>query len=154
MELFDELQQKVTHIFNLDAIYDLAIPEKIDRIVNTIIRSRFVKGHSQTGETIIFDGRYFNLNFLDPYISSERETVVNLVTIDYIIQTTLSPALYNEGRENLSFNWSQPKLRLENFMNFSLMNCIRKTKRPYSNGTKPSAPIKGPMKAYLGQEDP
>ncbi|WP_411730391.1 hypothetical protein [Peribacillus sp. CSMR9] len=55
-----------------------------------------VKGHSQTGETIKFDGRYFNLNFLDTYISSERETVVNLVTIDYIIQATLSLALYNE----------------------------------------------------------
>lgn len=36
MELFDELQQKVTHIFNLDAIYDLAIPEKIDRLVNVV----------------------------------------------------------------------------------------------------------------------
>ncbi|WP_412547091.1 SDR family oxidoreductase [Peribacillus simplex] len=75
----------------------------------TIIRPRIVKGHSQTGETIKFNGRYFNLNFLDTYITSERETVVNLVTIDYIIQATLSLTLYNEGRENLSFNWAQPK---------------------------------------------
>ncbi|RRN72583.1 hypothetical protein EI200_07445 [Peribacillus simplex] len=161
-------------MFHLDAIYDLVVPEKIDRLANvvgtehvnefakgvtnlkrytyfsnryvagnregiltsmncafrkalriimngqnlrlnylsrsykeipiTIIRPRIVKGHSQTGETIKLDGRYFILNFLDPYISSEREMVVNLVTIDYIIQATLSLALYNEGRENLSFN--------------------------------------------------
>ncbi|MFJ7639264.1 SDR family oxidoreductase [Peribacillus sp. NPDC097206] len=170
------LQQEITHVFHLAAIYDLAVPEKIAQLVNvvgtkhvnewvkgipnlvrytyfstayvagnregdlfehelvlpksfknhyertkydaellveqlksevptTIIRPGIVKGHSKTGETIKFDGPYFILNFLDrlsflpmyPYISSERETVVNLVPVDYIIQATAYLALYKEG---------------------------------------------------------
>ena len=170
------LQQKITHVFHLAAIYDLAVPEKIAQLVNvegtkhvnewvkginnlkrytyfstayvagnregnlyehelilpksfknhyertkydaevlveelksevpvTIIRPGIVKGHSKTGKTIKFDGPYFILNFLDrlsflpmyPYISSERETVVNLVPVDYIIQATAYLALYKDG---------------------------------------------------------
>lgn len=176
LEVYHELQQQVTHLFHLAAIYDLAVPEKLARLVNvvgtkqvdewakgvialkrytyfstayvagrregclyehelklpmsfrnhyeqtkyeaelmveelkkeipiTIIRPGIVKGHSQTGQTIKFDGSYFILNFLDrlsflpffPYISSDRETVVNLVPIDYIIQATAFLALYKEG---------------------------------------------------------
>ncbi|MFJ7752176.1 SDR family oxidoreductase [Peribacillus muralis] len=176
LEVYHELQQQVTHLFHLAAIYDLAVPEKLARLVNvvgteqvnqwakgatvlkrytyfstayvagtregclyehelklpksfknhyertkyeaellveqlkkeipiTIIRPGIVKGHSQTGQTIKFDGPYFILNFIDrlsfmpflPYISSKRDTVVNLVPIDYIIQATAFLALYKEG---------------------------------------------------------
>ncbi|MCK1992718.1 SDR family oxidoreductase [Peribacillus muralis] len=176
LDVYHELQQQVTHLFHLAAIYDLAVEEKLARLVNvvgtkqvnewakgvtglkrytyfstayvagmregslyedelelpksfknhyertkyeaevlveelkkeipiTIIRPGIVKGHSQTGQTIKFDGPYFILNFLDrlsflpffPYISSERDTVVNLVPIDYIIQATAFLALYKEG---------------------------------------------------------
>ncbi|MFC9596595.1 SDR family oxidoreductase [Peribacillus butanolivorans] len=175
-DLIHNLQQEITHVFHLAAIYDLAVPEKIAQLVNvvgtkhvnewvkgltklkrytyfstayvvgnregnlyehelvfpksfknhyertkfdaellveelkkevpiTIIRPGIVKGHSQTGHTIKFDGPYFILNFLDrlsflplfPNISSERETVVNLVPIDYIIQATAYLALYKES---------------------------------------------------------
>lgn len=136
LEVYHELQQQVTHLFHLAAIYDLAVPEKLARLVNvvgtkqvnewakgvialkrytyfstayvagmregclyehelklpmsfrnhyertkyeaelmveelkkeipiTIIRPGIVKGHSQTGQTIKFDGPYFILNFLD-----------------------------------------------------------------------------------------
>ncbi|WP_285766388.1 SDR family oxidoreductase [Peribacillus sp. SI8-4] len=176
LDVYHELQQQVTHLFHLAAIYDLAVPERLARLINvmgtkqvnewakgvtalkrytyfstayvagmregclyeheltrpksfknhyeqtkyeaellveelkkeipiTIIRPGIVKGHSRTGETIKFDGPYFILNFLDrlsflpffPYISTERETVVNLVPIDYIIQATAFLALYKEG---------------------------------------------------------
>lgn len=71
----------------------------------TIIRPGIVKGHSQTGETIKFDGPYFILNFLDrlsflpvhPYIGRKTESVVNLVAIDYIIQAASYLALYKGG---------------------------------------------------------
>jgi nucleoside-diphosphate-sugar epimerase len=61
----------------------------------TIIRPGIVKGHSQTGETIKFDGPYFMMNFLDrlkflPLLPKlgKGEAYVNLVPIDYIIQAT------------------------------------------------------------------
>jgi hypothetical protein len=54
-----------------------------------------VKGHSNTGETIKFDGPYFIMNFLErlkflPLIPrlGKGEAYVNLVPIDYIIQAT------------------------------------------------------------------
>ncbi|WP_026566240.1 SDR family oxidoreductase [Bacillus sp. UNC41MFS5] len=160
------LQHRVTHVFHLAAIYDLAVPREIAQKVNvngtenvnewvqrlpnieryiyfstayvvgnregtlyetelikptsfknhyeqtkyeaevlvetlkkevpvTIIRPGIVKGHSDTGETIKFDGPYFIMNFLDrlkflPLIPrlGKGEAYVNLVPIDYIIQAT------------------------------------------------------------------
>ena len=172
----ETLQHRVTHVFHLAAIYDLAVPEKAAQLVNvvgtthvnewvrgvvnleryvyfstayvagnregilyeselvsppsfknhyertkfdaevlveelkkevpvTIIRPGIVKGHSTTGQTIKFDGPYFILNFLDrlnflpihPYISGEKNAVVNLVPVDYIIQAAAHLALYKEG---------------------------------------------------------
>lgn len=62
----------------------------------TIIRPGIVKGHSKSGETIKFDGPYMILNILDqlrkmpffPLIGS-GETVVNLVPIDFIVNSVL-----------------------------------------------------------------
>ncbi|MEH7084876.1 SDR family oxidoreductase [Neobacillus drentensis] len=160
------LHHRITHVFHLAAIYDLAVPREIAQKVNvngtenvnewvkrlpnlvryiyfstayvvgnregilyetelieptgfknhyeqtkyeaevlvetlkkevpvTIIRPGIVKGHSNTGKTIKFDGPYFIMNFLDrlkflPLIPrlGKGEAYVNLVPIDYIIQAT------------------------------------------------------------------
>ncbi|ETT85653.1 SDR family oxidoreductase [Viridibacillus sp. FSL R5-0477] len=57
----------------------------------TIIRPGIVRGHSQTGETVKFDGPYFFLNMIDrlkcfpiiPYIGQSNARL-NVVPIDYI----------------------------------------------------------------------
>ena len=59
----------------------------------TIIRPGIVRGHSETGETIKFDGPYFFLNMVDklkclpfiPYVGQSKSTI-NVVPIDYIIE--------------------------------------------------------------------
>ncbi|MFS0783962.1 SDR family oxidoreductase [Bacillus sp. 1P06AnD] len=68
----------------------------------TIIRPGIVKGHSVTGETVKFDGPYFILNTLRslkkwlpivPYIGRSTSKI-NLVPVDYIIQSVSFLALY------------------------------------------------------------
>ncbi|MGY0693789.1 SDR family oxidoreductase [Virgibacillus sp. FSP13] len=160
------LQQSVTHVFHLAAIYDLAVPKDLAYNVNvngtqhmndwvqtlirlkryiyfstayvsgaregriyehelvegqtfknhyektkyeaellvdglkkvvptTIIRPGIVKGNSQTGHTIKFDGLYFMLNFLDnlsflpviPYLG-DGQPEGNFVPADYVLQAT------------------------------------------------------------------
>ncbi|MFC4559080.1 SDR family oxidoreductase [Virgibacillus kekensis] len=160
------LQETVTHVFHLAAVYDLAVPQDIAFKVNvdgteninnwvktlgnleryiyfstayvagkregkiyeeelaegqlfknhyeetkyhaevlvdglkssvptTIIRPGIVKGHSQTGQTIKFDGIYFMLNLLDrlqfmpviPYIG-EGIPEGNFVPSDYVLKAT------------------------------------------------------------------
>jgi len=61
----------------------------------TIIRPGIVRGHSETGETIKFDGPYFFLNMVDklkwlpfiPYIGQSTSTI-NVVPVDYIINAS------------------------------------------------------------------
>lgn len=61
----------------------------------TIIRPGIVRGHSQTGETIKFDGPYFFLNLVErlkglpfiPYIGQTSSTI-NVVPVDYIINAS------------------------------------------------------------------
>jgi thioester reductase-like protein len=61
----------------------------------TIIRPGIVRGHSETGETIKFDGPYFFLNMVDklkylpfiPYIGQSKSTI-NVVPVDYIINAS------------------------------------------------------------------
>ena len=58
----------------------------------TIIRPGIVRGHSETGETIKFDGPYFFLNMVDrlkclpfiPYVGQSK-SAINVVPIDYIM---------------------------------------------------------------------
>jgi nucleoside-diphosphate-sugar epimerase len=169
------LKEKVTHVFHLAAIYDLAVPREIAFKINvqgtsnvnvwvlefpyleryvyfstayivgtregilfetelirpesfknhyeetkyeaevlvenlkakipvTIIRPGIVKGHSESGETIKFDGPYFMMNFLDrlkflpilPRLGSGK-AYVNLVPIDYIIQATAYLSFLAQG---------------------------------------------------------
>ncbi|MGE7941598.1 SDR family oxidoreductase [Lysinibacillus xylanilyticus] len=61
----------------------------------TIIRPGIVRGHSETGETVKFDGPYFFLNMVDklkclpfiPYIGRSQSTI-NVVPVDYIINAS------------------------------------------------------------------
>jgi thioester reductase-like protein len=166
-DILNELKQKVTHVFHLAAIYDLAVPFEPARRVNvlgtsqintfvkslstlkryvyfstafvagkrqgivyenelehdsgfnnhyeatkyeaellvenlkndvpvTIIRPGIVVGHSQTGETLKFDGPYFILNLIrhlrympiHPNIG-KGSAKVNIVPLDYLIEATI-----------------------------------------------------------------
>ena len=59
----------------------------------TIIRPGIVRGHSETGETIKFDGPYFFMNLIDnlkwlpfiPFVGS-KTSEMNVVPIDYIFK--------------------------------------------------------------------
>ncbi|MFF5996936.1 SDR family oxidoreductase [Lysinibacillus sp. KU-BSD001] len=73
----------------------------------TIIRPGIVRGHSETGETIKFDGLYFLFNMIDtlstspliPYIGSKRATI-NVVPVDYILKAVsyICTAVEAEGK--------------------------------------------------------
>lgn len=62
----------------------------------TIIRPGIVRGHSETGETIKFDGPYFFMNMIDrlkwmpiiPYVGKTK-ACINVVPIDYIINAVV-----------------------------------------------------------------
>ena len=59
----------------------------------TIIRPGIVRGHSETGKTIKFDGPYFFLNMIDslkglpfiPFVGSKKSEI-NVVPVDYIFK--------------------------------------------------------------------
>ncbi|MRH43865.1 NAD-dependent epimerase/dehydratase family protein [Aquibacillus halophilus] len=166
-ELNEQLSKKITHVFHLAAIYDLAVPKRlaydvnvtgtnqvndwilnlhtiqryiyfstayvsgtregriveteleanqtfknhyeqtkfeaeklvrsvIDKVPTTIIRPGVVKGNSETGETVKFDGPYFMLNMFEnlrflpiiPYLGTGAAEG-NFVPIDYILKATI-----------------------------------------------------------------
>ncbi len=72
---------------------ELLVDKLKDKIPTTIIRPGIVMGHSQTGETLKFDGPYFILNLfrhvrflpIIPYIG-EGNARLNVVPQDYIIK--------------------------------------------------------------------
>lgn len=83
-------------------------------IPTTIIRPGIVKGHSETGETIKFDGPYFMLNFLDtlkflPFIPhlGRGEAEFNVVPIDYIVKGTCHLA-FSEKAEGKTLHLTDP----------------------------------------------
>lgn len=177
-KVMEELKKKITHVFHLAAIYDLAVPKDIAYEVNvngtsnlnkwvrdlpnliryiyfstayvsgkregkiyeheliegqdfrnhyehtkylaevnvqkdmhniptTIIRRGVVKGHSETGDTIKFDGLYFMLNVLDkirylpviPYFGKGTPEG-NFVPSDYVIKATSYLAINPIGEGN------------------------------------------------------
>ncbi|WHX24820.1 SDR family oxidoreductase [Virgibacillus halodenitrificans] len=81
----------------------------------TIIRPGIVRGHSETGKTIKFDGIYFMLNLLDhlrfsptiPYIG-HGDAEGNFVPVDYVLKATsyLSLATIGTGK---TYHLTDPK---------------------------------------------
>ncbi|RSK25730.1 3-beta hydroxysteroid dehydrogenase [Bacillus sp. HMF5848] len=75
---------------------EVLVQSIVDKVPLTIIRPGIVVGHSQTGETIKFDGPYFILNFFDklqflpiiPYLGNGKADG-NFVPIDYIFNATI-----------------------------------------------------------------
>lgn len=94
---------------------EVLVDDLKDTIPITIIRPAVVKGDSETGQTIKFDGLYFLLNFLDkisfmpvlPYFG-DGEPEGNFVPNDYILQATsyLAIALVGEGK---TYHLTDPK---------------------------------------------
>lgn len=74
---------------------ELLVEELKATVPVTIIRPGIVRGHSQTGKTIKFDGPYFFMNMIDrlkwmpiiPYVGKTK-ACINVVPIDYIINAT------------------------------------------------------------------
>ncbi|WP_318615954.1 SDR family oxidoreductase [Sporosarcina sp. YIM B06819] len=75
---------------------ELLVEELKSDVAVTIIRPGIVRGHSETGQTIKFDGPYFFMNMIDrlkwmpiiPYVG-KTTACINVVPIDYIINATV-----------------------------------------------------------------
>lgn len=75
---------------------ELLVEELKERVAVTIIRPGIVRGHSETGETIKFDGPYFFMNMIErlkwlpmtPYIGKSG-AFLNVVPIDYIMSASV-----------------------------------------------------------------
>ncbi|MDQ0972917.1 nucleoside-diphosphate-sugar epimerase [Neobacillus niacini] len=126
----------------------------------TIIRPGIVKGHSQTGETIKFDGPYFIMNFSEklkflPILPKlgKGEAYVNLVPIDYIIQATTYLSFFENGIGK-TYHLTDPRPYRASEIYIILMEELL-NKKPI--GTLPLSVGKGflsikPMRKYLGVE--
>lgn len=86
---------------------ELLVDDLKDSVPTTIIRPGVVKGDSETGETIKFDGLYFMLNFVDrlqfmPTLTylGDGEPEGNFVPADYVLKATsyLALAPIGEGK--------------------------------------------------------
>ncbi|MFP3509175.1 SDR family oxidoreductase [Peribacillus sp. SIMBA_075] len=112
MELFDELQQKVTHIFNLDAIYDLAIPEKIDRLVNVVGKdhvNEFDKGVTNLKRYTYFSTRY---------VAGNREGIL------YEHELRFPKSFKNHfERQNLRLNYLSRSLKRDSYYDNQAQYC-------------------------------
>ncbi|MEH7012948.1 SDR family oxidoreductase [Neobacillus niacini] len=126
----------------------------------TIIRPGIVKGHSQTGETIKFDGPYFMMNFLErlkflPLLPrlGKGKAYVNLVPIDYIIQATTYLSFLKKG-EGKTYHLTDPRpyraSEIYTLLMEELINKKPKGTLPLSVG-KLFLSIK-PMRKFLGVE--
>jgi nucleoside-diphosphate-sugar epimerase len=126
----------------------------------TIIRPGIVKGHSQTGETIKFDGPYFIMNFLEklkflPILPKlgKGESYVNLVPIDYIIQATAYLSFFENGIGKTYHLTDSRPYRASEIYTILMEELLNK--KPM--GTLPLSVGKGflsikPMRKYLGVE--
>lgn len=72
---------------------EVLVEQLKEQLPITIIRPGIVRGHSETGKTIKFDGPYFFLNLIDrvcslPFIPfvGRSTAYINVVPIDYIIE--------------------------------------------------------------------
>lgn len=216
-----DLQESVTHVFHLAAIYDLAVPKDIafrvnvngtknvnnwlktlgnleryvyfstayvagkregkiyenelaegqsfknhyeetkyhaevlvenlkESIPTTIIRPGIVKGHSETGQTIKFDGLYFMLNMLDqlsflpiiPYLG-KGEPEGNFVPSDYILKATSYLAIKPIG-EGKTYHLTDPNPYTMHEL-YKMLTEAYLGKTP--KGTIPLSWAKGPLAA-------
>lgn len=93
---------------------EVLVDQLKESIPLTIIRPGVVKGNSQTGQTIKFDGLYFMLNYLDntrflpmnTYFG-EGKPEGNFVPSDYILQSTSYLALASVG-EGKTYHLTDP----------------------------------------------
>jgi nucleoside-diphosphate-sugar epimerase len=126
----------------------------------TIIRPGIVKGHSQTGETIKFDGPYFIMNFLErlkflPLLPKLGKGVayINLVPIDYIIQATAYLSFLDAGAGK-TYHLTDPRpYRASEVYQFMMKELLNK----HPKGTLPLTLCKWflsikPMRRLLGVE--
>lgn len=75
---------------------EVLVEELKSRVPVTIIRPGIVRGNSETGETVKFDGPYFFLNMIDrlrllpavPFIG-RSESFINVVPVDYILDASV-----------------------------------------------------------------
>ncbi len=93
---------------------EVLVQERMDKVPTTIIRPGIVVGHSQTGETVKFDGPYFIMRFLDkfarlpiPYIG-RGEVPVYLVPVDYILEAVYYFAHYDKS-EGKVYHLTDPR---------------------------------------------
>jgi thioester reductase-like protein len=93
---------------------EILVDELKNDLPITIIRPGIVVGHSQTGETLKFDGPYFILNMLKhlkfmpfiPYIGAGN-ALLNVVPLDYIIHATVYLG-HMEGRKSKTYHLTDP----------------------------------------------
>ncbi|HET6872649.1 MAG TPA: SDR family oxidoreductase [Sporolactobacillaceae bacterium] len=87
----------------------------MNAVPTTVIRPGIVVGHSETGETVKFDGPYFILNFIDrlkflpiiPYMG-HGEAEGNFVPIDFIFRATIYLG-HSEAGVGKTYQLTDPK---------------------------------------------
>ncbi|MFJ7825150.1 SDR family oxidoreductase [Psychrobacillus sp. NPDC096623] len=83
---------------------ELLVEKLKERVPVTIIRPGIVRGHSETGETIKFDGPYFFVNMISnlrklpflPYLGKSN-AFINVVPSDYITKASIYCSLSEEA---------------------------------------------------------
>ncbi|WP_026905589.1 SDR family oxidoreductase [Paucisalibacillus globulus] len=108
-------QEFRNHYEHTKYLAEILVQDKIETIPTTIIRPGVVKGHSKTGETIKFDGLYFQLNVLEklkflpviPYFG-KGTAEGNFVPSDYVLEATSYLAIHPVG-EGKVYHLTDPK---------------------------------------------
>ncbi|KIL37043.1 3-beta hydroxysteroid dehydrogenase [Cohnella kolymensis] len=125
---------------------EMLVRQVMGKVPTTIIRPGIVKGNSQTGETIKFDGPYFILNVFDkvrflpliPYLGA-GEAEGNFVPVDYVLSATIYLGHANAGIGK-TYHLTDPKpYRMKDVYRFLLAEYLGK--EPI--GTIPLAAAKG-----------
>jgi thioester reductase-like protein len=108
-------QEFRNHYEHTKYLAEIKVQDLMEQIPTTIIRPGVVKGHSKTGETMKFDGLYFQLNVIDklrfspilPYFG-KGTAEGNFVPSDYVLKATsyLAINLIGEGK---TYHLTDPK---------------------------------------------
>jgi thioester reductase-like protein len=153
-------QEFRNHYEHTKYLAELLVQDVMKDIPTTIIRPGVVKGHSQTGETIKFDGLYFMLNVLDalrflpilPYFG-KGTAEGNFVPSDYVLKATSYLAIDSVG-EGKTYHLTDPKpykmWELQKMLSESYLNRTPKIRVPLTVA-KGALRIK-PIRKWLGAE--